>query len=238
MRLLVSALLWAWVLLWGTVLSLAGLVLFVIVNPLVDPRRRLMDRVCNLWARGILAVAPGLKVEVVGLERLEDGDEPLVLCANHQSAADIVMLLAAYPHFKFIAKPALFWTPPLGIQLWLAGYIPAATGEPGGAERVARAARRWLGRGVHVMVFPEGTRSPTERTLRFRQGPFVMAKKAGVRVLPVAIHGTGRLLSKRAFTYHLPARVRVEYLEPLSSDGEPKVIAAEVRSRIEAALAR
>src|SRR5687767_14597485 len=114
-----------------------------------------------------MLVLPGVKMELLGVDRLRQATEPFVIVSNHQSIADIIILLAYLPRFKFVAKPALFKIPAMGLHLWLAGYIRASRGEPGGSERVLRQAQRWLRRGEHVMVFAEGTRSVDSQLLRF-----------------------------------------------------------------------
>jgi 1-acyl-sn-glycerol-3-phosphate acyltransferase len=160
-----------------------------------------------------------------------------VLCANHQSAADIIMLLAACPHMKFIAKRSLFWVPPIGWSMWLAGYVIAGDGDSASAQRAMDDALRWLARGCHVLTFPEGTRSPDGKLMRFRQGAFVLARQAGTQVVPMAISGTRALLEKRAFSFHPSGPVRIEFLEPLDVEPDAKRSASRARAQIEAALA-
>jgi long-chain acyl-CoA synthetase len=50
-----------------------------------------------------------------------------------------------------------------------------------------------LDRGFHVLVFPEGTRSPNGDLARFRPGIGLLVKQSNVPVLPVAIRGLGAL---------------------------------------------
>lgn len=50
-----------------------------------------------------------------------------------------------------------------------------------------------LDRGMHVMVFPEGTRSAAGELARFRPGIGLLVKQAQTAVLPVAIRGLGEL---------------------------------------------
>jgi 1-acyl-sn-glycerol-3-phosphate acyltransferase len=235
-RLLGSVLIWSWILVWGTLLAVAGLLLFLPFNPWVDPQRRMMERLNWLWGRGAFWAAPGITVELVGGEWLKANPGPYVICANHASVTEIPLLLSLLPPLKTIAKAPLFWTPPLGLQMRLAGHIPAGRGEAGDAERVVEHAKRWLGRGVHILVFPEGTRSPDGRVQRFGQGPFVLAARAGVPVLPVAISGTHQVLPKSTFLYRLRGHLRVQVLEPVKVEGEPRVVASRVRARIMEAL--
>ncbi|WP_158502456.1 1-acyl-sn-glycerol-3-phosphate acyltransferase [Vitiosangium sp. GDMCC 1.1324] len=238
MRLLLSVLVWTWIALWATVLVLLSVVLFIPFNPWTDPRRRVMDFMNRLWARGSFWAMPGIVIEVVGEERLREHPGPFVICSNHQSVADIPLMLAVLPPFKFIAKPPLFWVPILGLQLRLTGHIEAGRGEEGAAQRVLSRSMVWLQRGANILAFPEGTRSRDDRVLRFGQGPFALAQRAGVPVLPVSVSGTGEVIAKGRFLYRFVGRFRVEILEPVRVEGDPKAVASRVRSLIQEAVER
>jgi 1-acyl-sn-glycerol-3-phosphate acyltransferase len=238
MRAVSSIALWTWVWILGCFLSVLALVLFVPFNPLVDRRRRVISWVNGLWGKGVLAALPLLQLEVNGLDTLREAQEPYLIFANHNSVSDIIMILAVWSQLKFVTKRPIFFFPPLFINVRLAGYIQAAKGEEGGAERVLAECLRWLNRGCHVLVFPEGTRSTDGRTLRFRQGPFVMAQQAGVKILPLALSGTHRCIPKGSLWYDLRGRITLDFLEPLSPEGEPKAVASLTRQRIQAALDR
>ncbi|MBU8895226.1 1-acyl-sn-glycerol-3-phosphate acyltransferase [Corallococcus sp. M34] len=237
LRAVLSFLLWSWVVLSGLVLSLVGLVLSVPFNPWVDPQRRMMERLNQLWGKGVLWVMPGIGIEVRGLEHLRAaGAGPFVICPNHQSVADIPLMLAVVSPVKTIAKASVFWLPPVGLQLRLAGHVPSGRGEAGGAERVLSRCQAWLRRGVSILVFPEGTRSCDGQVLRFGQGPFVLAARAGVPVLPVAIAGSDGVVAKGRFLFGFKGHIRVQILPPVPVEGEPKAVASRVRSLIVQAL--
>jgi 1-acyl-sn-glycerol-3-phosphate acyltransferase len=236
-RFVLSALLWGWVGLVGTVTGVVGLVLFPVFNPWTDPRRRVMDYLNHLWATVTLWGLPTIHVHVYGAEKLRTG-ETFLICANHQSVADIVGMLCAVRAGKLISKRALFWSFPLGIGMRLSGYIRASPQEEGSKDRVLEEGRAWLERGCHVVAFPEGTRSPDGKLLRFRKGPFLLAQSANVRVMPVAIRDTRTILPKGSFFYGLHSVGTVEVLEPMSVVGDPREFARQVRDRIAEAMSR
>ena len=235
-RSVLSVLFWGWVFLSGALLALLGLVLFLPFNPWTDPHRRVMEWVNRQWGRAVYGAMPALHIEAVGLERLREGEGPYVICPNHQSVADIPLMLSLLPQAKFIAKPSAFWVPPMGLQLRLAGYIPAGRGGEGEAQHALARAQGWLARGRHILVFPEGTRSPDTRVQRFGQGPFALAAQAGVAVLPVAISGTGHALARGAFRYRFRGHIRVEFLPPVPVTEAPRAAASQVRALIQQAL--
>ena len=54
-----------------------------------------------------------------------------------------------------------------------------------------------LDRGMHVLLFPEGTRSAEGRLARFRPGIGLLVKQSAAPVLPIAIRGLGELKTGR-----------------------------------------
>jgi 1-acyl-sn-glycerol-3-phosphate acyltransferase len=230
-----SVLLWIWVWTLGTTLGLLSIILFIPFNPWTDPRRVVHHWLSQAWGRGVMWVLPGITIEARGYEHLLKG--PVLLCPNHNSVSDIIMLLAAMPRFKFLAKTTNFWTPPIGWHLRLAGYIRAGTGDEADSPRVMRECLHWLKLGEHVLWFPEGTRSDDGAVKRFRKGPFAVAKQAGVPVVPVALTGTRQVIGKKSLRYHFRVRVQITLLEPFKVEGELKDAAQLCRERIAAQVA-
>ena len=119
------------------------------------------------------------------------------MVANHQSMLDILLLSHLPREMKWVAKESLFRTPWVGWMLRMSGDIPVRRGDAeSGGEALARARRRYLARGMSIMIFPEGTRSATGTLLPFKNGAFRLAIEAGVPVLPVAVNGTGAGMPK------------------------------------------
>jgi 1-acyl-sn-glycerol-3-phosphate acyltransferase len=96
----------------------------------------------------------------------------------------------------------------------------------------------WLReRKVCVAIFPEGTRSKTGETGRFKPAAFALAKEAGVGILPVVLTGS-RVMGKH---FKLPWKhdFGVQVLSPVSAEEvarrDPKEVMEEVRERMIAA---
>jgi 1-acyl-sn-glycerol-3-phosphate acyltransferase len=83
----------------------------------------------------------------------------------------------------------------------------------GGDLAAMRTVLRLLGEGKAVVMFPEGTRSPTGQLQEARAGIGMMVAKAGVPVVPMRIWGTERALPRGA-SVPRPARVTVVFGEP------------------------
>ena len=108
------------------------------------------------------------------------------------SPRSIFPLLYAYLPFAFriMAHRLVFRVPLIGWYLRRAGALEIAPESVALSRRALREAVKTLRRGMPVVVFPEGERSPTGKMLPFRRGAFYVAMKAQAEVVPVAILGT------------------------------------------------
>lgn len=145
----------------------------------------------RLWAR--LALALNLvRVKVNGIENLPEG--PVIFMSNHQSNFDILSLLSGIPNqLHWIAKKELFEIPVFGPSMLRGGYIPLDRGDGRKALQSMDEAADMIRNGRSVVMFPEGTRSADTRLLPFKRGGFILARKAGVPVIPVTINGSGKV---------------------------------------------
>lgn len=185
---------------------------------LIPPRGRWMHHVSRGWARGVLATS-FVRLEVER-EAAAGGDGRAVYLANHQSLFDIpVMLLAVPGQVRFLAKASLFRIPIFGWALRLGGFVPVDRGDRArGRAAFGRALER-LQAGVSVLIFPEETRSLDGRLLPFRRGGLLLALKSGLPIVPVGIHGTLGVQSRRSFVIR-PGTARVRFGAPLDLEGE------------------
>jgi 1-acyl-sn-glycerol-3-phosphate acyltransferase len=86
--------------------------------------------------------------------------------------------------------------------------------------------------GCSVLIFAEGTRSPDGELLPFSEGPFQLAIREGVPVLPLVIDGTGRNLGKNAALFQSSAPLYLSILPPVPVDGWGAKRAGELRDSI------
>jgi acyl-[acyl-carrier-protein]-phospholipid O-acyltransferase / long-chain-fatty-acid--[acyl-carrier-protein] ligase len=110
-----------------------------------------------------------------------------VVVSNHLSYADVAVLQLACPRpLRFLAfrRPGMS-----GFLDWVyrrAGAIPVAEDR---SPQWFRAALGALARGELLCLFPEGGISRTGQLMEIRRGYAVLARRAGVPVIPVAIDG-------------------------------------------------
>jgi 1-acyl-sn-glycerol-3-phosphate acyltransferase len=180
---------------------------------LFDSSGRAQHRVARAWARMLLRVA-GARVRIEGLEHIEP-EGRYVVASNHESFMDIPLLMARLPlQFRFMAKKSLFRVPFIGFHLKRAGHIPVLREDArAGLRASAEAAAAIRERGVSVLVFPEGGRSPAG-IREFKEGAAYIAIKAGVPIVPVAISGARDLLPMGSLLVR-GAGVRLSVGEPI-----------------------
>lgn len=188
-----------------------------LLGAILDPKGRLFLRIGRLWARQLLWLS-GVKVTVLDGTNV-DWHRNYLVFANHQSALDIPLLMGYLPLFvRFMAKKSLFRIPLFGWALALGGYIPVDRKNQARARRsISRGAEK-LKRGPSLMVFPEGTRTSDGRIQAFKSGAFLMALKAEVPLLPVAIRGMYKVVPKTTIAIR-PGRVELIMGSPISTEG-------------------
>jgi 1-acyl-sn-glycerol-3-phosphate acyltransferase len=192
---------------------------------------------------GLCARISGARARVVGIPLRRDS----VILANHVSWLDI-LLLAGTADAIFVTKAEIARTPLVG---WLASLNDTTF-----IDRAARSAigeqvdaiRRALGPRP-VALFPEGTTGDGVMLLPFKSALLASLDPPppGIQVQPVRIdYGVAtpdiawvgnepglrnirRVLSRRSFD------VTLYFAQPITPEGTRKDIAAEARSRIEAA---
>lgn len=164
-------------------------------------------------------------------------DGAFVLVSNHPSLIDVVFLLGWVPRITTTVKAA--W-----LRSWLAGpllraadYVPGpgVTGDADGTPALDRMVAK-LEEGRPLIVFPEGTRSPTGGLHRFRRGAFEAAVRAGVPILPVYIDARPPGLNKERFVPEQPIRFELTWLGRLDvkEGGDPHALMKRTRKLIAA----
>ncbi len=128
------------------------------------------------------------RIRVVGREN-EPETGGFLVCSNHISASDPVVLTAAMEHqVCFMGKKELFKIPVLSWLMRSLGGFPVD--RRGGDVGAVKHSIRLLEQGKCVGMFPQGTRHPGEdpRATTVRNGAAMIAYHANATVVPVFIH--------------------------------------------------
>lgn len=142
--------------------------------------------------------------KVIGQENIPDG-EGLVLCANHISNWDPVLLGCGIERqVHFMAKAELFRIPVISSLIKDFGTYPVKRGA--GDRQAIRTSLELAKQGKVLGIFPEGKRNRTSQgnVGNILPGAAMIALKSGVRVVPVAIIGPYRLFRSVTIIYGQP----------------------------------
>lgn len=150
----------------------------------------------------------------------------VVLVANHVSYMDPpVMGCAVDREVYFMAKQELFSIPVLS---WLIRHLHAFPVRRQGVDRAAiRNALNLLKRGEVVGLFPEGTRGDGRKLLEPQNGAILLAVKAGVPIVPMAIVGTENVVPAGKY-WPRRAKIRVILGSPLRIPATEKRLEKEM----------
>jgi 1-acyl-sn-glycerol-3-phosphate acyltransferase len=237
MRRVFAALYWVFFGVSSLVFFVLALLVWVVTAPF-DPDRRVNHLFSCLWSSLYGYAYPGWRLRVHG-RRLIRPRTPYVLVANHTSGADIVLCFALFKQFKWVSKDSMFRVPLIGWNMRLCRYVPLVRGSAASIAAMWRQCHAWLARGISIMMFPEGTRSPDGRLREFKHGAFTLAREAGVPVVPVVIHGGHEIMPKDRTSFAPTAELDIEVLEPIPSTAFADLdeLRQEVWNRINARLA-
>jgi 1-acyl-sn-glycerol-3-phosphate acyltransferase len=181
-----------------------------------DSSGRTQHRVARAWARMLLRIA-GARVRVEGLDRIAPGSS-YVIVANHLSFMDIPVILAHMPvEIRFLAKRSLFKVAFIGTHLRRAGHLPVEREEARASlKTMTEAGQIVRDRGISVLIFPEGGRSPNQMR-KFREGAAYISIKAGVPAVPVGLDGTRQILPMGSI-HVKPGQVALRIGDPIPVD--------------------
>ncbi len=196
-----------------------------------DRRKVILHRLTCFWASLYTWLNPAWPVKVVGREKI-DPDETYVMVANHQSLLDILVLFRLFRHFKWVSKVENFRIPFIGWNMRLNDYIQLKRGDRSSVAVMLRTCRENLAAGNSILMFPEGTRSPTGKLRGFKPGAFNLAKDAKRPLLPIVVHGTASALPKRGVILRGRHQIVIEVLDPIAYPAFAEEEAEDVMLRV------
>lgn len=133
-----------------------------------------------------------------GLEHIPDSG-PVILASNHLAVADsFIKPLVIRRRITFLAKAEYFTGK--GLKGWftrwfytVAGQVPIDRSNADAAQAALDTAKRILGEGKLLGMYPEGTRSPDGRLYKGKTGLARLVLETGAPVIPIALIGTDAL---------------------------------------------
>ena len=134
-------------------------------------------------------------VTLKGIENIPR-NEPVIFIANHLSNLDGLLLSKIFAEQKidayFLAGVKLKGETITNAVLEIVPHIEIEPNKPD--RKAIKNAVSYLKNNKSILIFPEGTRSRTGSMIKGRSGVYLIAKMAGVRIMPVGITGTEKCL--------------------------------------------
>lgn len=171
----------------------------------------------------------GSKLEII-YDPDFDPERRSVFCQNHVNLMDAHAACATIPHaFCGLMNAWQFKIPFYGTIMRLADGIPVSQSSANRYREVAAAARERADKGLSILVFPEAHRTPDGKVAEFKKGVFLMAREAGLPIVPLATRGMFELNRKGTWLF-TPGKVTVYVgaqieTKGISTDQLRKVIA-------------
>lgn len=132
---------------------------------------------------------------------------PYIIASNHLSWTDIPLIPMYLPgKVIYMAKEESFYSR-FGWLVRFLGAFPVKRGE--GDRQALKAANEQLKKGKVLIIFPEGTRSKERMMAKGHAGLGMIALRANVPVIPVAIWGSENALKK------FGTEITISYGEPM-----------------------
>jgi 1-acyl-sn-glycerol-3-phosphate acyltransferase len=230
---------YVWLLVTVVTLTLTPIFLIIwLLTVAIDKRLIILHHFSNIWGSSFTKLVPGWKVTIIGKEKLDQ--KAKVIVANHQSQEDILLIYRLGVPFNWISKAEVFKIPFYGWFMYLNGDIKLRRTSKSSIKRMILDAEKVLRQGSTITIFPEGTRSKTDKIGHFKEGAFKIAQDTKVPIVPVAIYGTGNKLIYPNGIFKGKHQVIVKVLDKIPyeqfKDKEIKDLASEVRSLIESEI--
>lgn len=196
------------------------------------------ERVYSVVIGTAVSVIKGMHwpVTILGSENIPKTG-PAVLASNHIGHLDFVFSgFAARSQgrrVRFLAKKEIFDKGGVGWLMRQMGHIPVD--RDGAAKDSMAAAETELARGEIIGMFPEATISPSFVPRAAKTGTVRIAQDMQVPLIPVAVWGTQRILTKwrpKNFKRNIPITVNIGAPMMVAPTDDPQVMTERLMARI------
>jgi 1-acyl-sn-glycerol-3-phosphate acyltransferase len=208
---------------WG-IISFMGTFLIIFIPAMLtymvpDPKgAKIFTGIARVWMTIWLTIV-GCPLRVVGKKNFVKGKAYIVTC-NHNSLMDVPLSSPFIPGAnKTIAKTSFAKVPLFG-WFYSKGSVLVDRNSEKSRRRSFEEMRKVLRNGIHMCIYPEGTRNRGGEPLKkFYDGAFKLAVDTKKDVIPSLIFNTNKALPVNRSFYFLPQRLEIHFLEPIESAG-------------------
>ncbi len=210
-----------WALIVFIITLLAIVLLIWAIGLYNEPKRtQIFTRISKIWM-SIFFFFIGCSLKVYGKKNFKAGQKYIVTC-NHNSLMDIPVTTPFIPGAnKTIAKAEMAKIPLFGL-IYKRGSVLVDRNDKKSRQDSFRKMRNVLALGMHICIYPEGTRNKTDLPLKeFHDGAFKLAIETSTPIIPALIFNTKKILPPGKIFYFHPAKMEIHFLEPVKiSEGD------------------
>lgn len=187
-----------------------------------DPKKtRGFITIGRIWMKVYMPLI-GCPVRIKGREYFEDGKTYVVVC-NHNALIDVPVTTPGVPGVnKTLAKASMGKIPLFGVLYRIGGILVDRKDEQSRKNSVLQM-REALKKGMHMLLYPEGTRNRTNEPLKpFYDGAFALAIEAQVPIIPSLLFHTKIVNPADKGFYAWPHHIDYHFLPPVPTTGLTK----------------
>ena len=172
----------------------------------------------RVWMK-VLMTLVFCRIRLKGREHFQKGSNYIVTC-NHNALFDILVSTPSVPGAsKTLAKAELAKIPIFGF-IYRSGSILVDRKKARSRAQSMEDMRATLASGMHLILYPEGTRNKTQAPLKaFYDGAFALAIETQKPIIPALLFNTRKILPPEKKFYAWPHPVHMHFLEPISVEG-------------------
>lgn len=172
-----------------------------------------------------------IKVKVEGNTDI-DSSKTYLLMSNHVSLFDVPLLKAYIPiYFKGVEAHHQFKWPFYGWLITRLQAIPIERDNIYSSMRSIKKVNKLLDKGTSIAILPEGTRTLTGKMQTFKKMPFMLAKKAGVNIIPIGLSGLFKLKPKGS--WHItPSTITINFGDEITAKEVNDLTLEELRDKV------
>lgn len=233
-----------WYLVWKIYLALVLILSLLVLYPIylfvlnIDSLLIYGFKLTRFHARLILLLC-GIRPKVKG-SIPRDKEVCYLICPNHTSYIDILILYAAFPnYFIFLGKKEL-GSIPLFSLFFKKLNILVDRRNPKAAHAAMMKACDRLETGANVVIFPEGTISKRAPELRpFKNGAFRISQQQQMPIVPVSFPDNYKILedSWKFGSSSRPGKARIIIHPPIFPSANPADDLVNLREQVREAIA-
>lgn len=182
-------------------------------------RSHKMQTVFSVWMHFFFTLT-GVRRIFRGKENFKQGETYIVVC-NHNSFMDPPLSSPGIPTAnKTIAKVEMSRIPLFGIVYKRGSVLVDRKSEDSRKQSYAQM-KKVLDMGLHMCIYPEGTRNKTSEPLRpFHDGAFRLAVETDKPIIPAVLFYTKKVLPADKTFFFWPHKVEMHFLPAISSTGK------------------